>query len=59
MPFFKRLFDKATNVILLKVGGNILMSINNSLMMVQTGLPTGKCEVRSRLEQLWKRSNKL
>lgn len=29
-------------------GGNILMSINNTLVMVQTGFPTGKCEVRSR-----------
>lgn len=58
MPFFKKLLKKATNANLLKVGGNILMSINNSLMMVQTGFPTGKCEVRSRLEQLWKRSDK-
>lgn len=58
MPFFKQLLEKATNANLLKVGGNILMSINNSLMMVQTGFPTGKCEVRSRLEQLWKRSDK-
>lgn len=58
MPFFKQLLEKATNANLLKVGGNILMSINYSLMMVQTGFPTGKCEVRSRLEQLWKRSDK-
>ena len=55
MPFFKKKKKKK----MLKAGGVILMAINNTLMMVQTGYPTGECEVRSRLEQLWKRTNKL
>lgn len=55
MPFFKKAIIKK----MLKAGGVILMAINNTLMMVQTGYPTGECEVRSRLEQLWKRTNKL
>ena len=29
-------------------GGRVLMAITNTLMMVQTGIPTGACEVRSR-----------
>lgn len=28
-------------------GGKLLMAITNTLMMVQTGNPTGLCEVRS------------
>ena len=27
----------------MKMGGNILMAINNTLMMIQTGFPTGGC----------------
>ena len=29
-------------------GGRVIMALTNTLMMVQTGFPTGVCEVRSR-----------
>lgn len=29
-------------------GGRVIMAIANTLVMVQTGIPTGACEVRSR-----------
>lgn len=33
-------------------GGKVLMALTNTLMMVQTGYPTGLCEVRSRKDYL-------
>ena len=49
IPLSKKHFFKKTIIKkMLKAGGVILMAINNTLMMIQTGFPTGKCEVRSR-----------
>lgn len=33
-------------------GGRVIMALTNTLMIVQTGFPTGMCEVRSREDNL-------